>query len=219
VLRFHRIATLCWAATALFGAAVAADLDASRPPSDPTPTILCLGDSLTEGLGVAPDEAFPAVVERHLHALGHSAYRVVNAGISGSTSASAVSRLRWQLRARPAVVVLALGANDGLRGQDPDAMRRELGLAIDLALQGGARVLLAGMQLPTNLGADYRERFARVFPELAAEKHVALIPFLLDGVAAQPELNQPDGIHPNAKGHQRVAENVLAKLLPLLESL
>jgi acyl-CoA thioesterase-1 len=219
VLRNLCLAMLYWLAAATLAAPAAGESSARRPEAATAPTILCLGDSLTEGLGVAPEEAFPAVLERLLHKLGHRELRVVNAGISGSTSASAVSRLRWQLRARPAVVVLALGANDGLRGQDPAAMRRELGLAIDLAQQSGARVLLAGMQLPTNLGADYRERFARVFPELAVEKRVALIPFLLDGVAARPDLNQPDGIHPNAKGHERVAENVLSQLLPMLESL
>jgi len=179
-------------------------------------TVLCLGDSLTEGYGVAPEEAFPAVLERRLHALGRPDLRVVNAGISGSTSSSAIARLRWQLRARPAVLILSLGANDGLRGQDLEHTRSELAGAIDLALESGVRVLLAGMQLPTNFGPDYRQRFARLYPELAEEKRVALVPFLLEGVAAHPELNLPDGIHPNAEGHLRVAENVLPHLLPLL---
>ena len=218
VLRRLRRGFACGVAAGLsLGAAAWGAATDPAPAARAAPvTVLCLGDSLTEGLGVAPEAAYPAVLERRLHALGRRELRVVNAGISGSTASSAVARLRWQLRASPAVVVLALGANDGLRGQDLDHTRRELGLAIDLAVEHGVRVLLAGMQLPTNFGFDYRERFQRLFPELAAEKGVPLIPFLLEGVAAHAELNLPDGIHPNALGHALVAENVLPYLLPLL---
>jgi len=180
------------------------------------PVILCLGDSLTEGLGVSPEQAFPSLVEQRLHEAGHPNARVINAGISGSTSASAASRLRWQLRAQPDVLVLALGANDGLRGLDLAATRHNLEEAIALAKQAGVRVVLAGMKLPPNYGAAYTSQFEALFPELAKEQGAALIPFLLEGVAARPELNQADGIHPNARGYERVADNVMAVLLTLL---
>lgn len=180
------------------------------------PVVLCLGDSLTEGYGVAPEQAWPSLLERRLRRGGYPEARVLNAGISGSTTASAVSRLRWQLRAGPDVVILELGGNDGLRGLDLEQTRKNLGEAIALAKSQGVRVLLAGMKLPPNYGPDYAGRFEALFPALAREHHVALIPFLLAGVAARPELNLPDGIHPNPSGHEIVAETVLAALRPLL---
>lgn len=185
-------------------------------PSPDGPVVLCLGDSLTEGQGVAPEQAWPSVLERRLRTSGHPGARVVNAGISGSTSASAVSRLKWQLRAQPDLLILALGANDGLRGVDLAATRRNLDEAITLARDAGVRVVLAGMQLPPNYGPAYTRDFRALFVELAKQHEIALIPFLLEGVAARPELNLADGIHPNARGYERVAENVLAVLQPLL---
>lgn len=185
--------------------------------TDGRPLVVCLGDSLTEGYGLSPEQAYPARLERALRERGRPV-RVVNAGISGSTSASAVSRLRWQLRSRPDIVVIALGANDGLRGVDLDSTRSHLSEAIALAKESGARVLLAGMKLPPNYGPEYTRAFEEMFPELARRHRVALLPFLLEGVAAQPELNLPDGIHPNARGSEIVAENVLAALLPLLDT-
>jgi acyl-CoA thioesterase-1 len=204
-MRRGRIAALSLALAVLLGAA----------PGE-GPVILCLGDSLTEGYGVEPEQAFPSLVEARLRSNGHPGARVINAGISGSTSASAAQRLRWQLRSRPDVLVLALGANDGLRGVDLAATRKHLGQAIEIAQQAGVRVVLAGMKLPPNYGPAYTRDFEALFPELARERDVALIPFLLEGVAARPELNLPDGIHPNARGHELVAGNVLAVLLPLL---
>jgi len=180
------------------------------------PVILCLGDSLTEGYGVSPEQSYPSLLEERLHQSGHPGARVINAGISGSTSASAVSRLQWQLRAKPDVVLLELGANDGLRGLDLATTRRNLERAIELAKSAGVRVLLAGMKLPPNYGPDYTRQFEALFPDLAKAQGVALLPFLLEGVAARPELNLADGIHPNAQGYQRVVENVLTALLPLL---
>jgi len=177
--------------------------------------VVCLGDSLTEGYGLTPEQSYPSLLERMLRERGH-AVRVVNAGVSGSTSASASSRLRWQLRSRPDVVVIALGGNDGLRGVDVAATESNLSAAIDLAKQSGARVLLAGMRMPPNYGPEYTAKFAAVFPALAKKHGVALLPFLLEGVAANPELNLPDGIHPNARGTEIVARNVLAALQPLL---
>ncbi len=179
------------------------------------PVVLCLGDSLTEGYGVAPEQSYPSLLERRLRQSGHAEARVVNAGISGSTTASAVSRLRWQLKAKPDVVILALGANDGLRGLQIEETRKNLGEAIALARSRDVRVVLAGMKLPPNYGLDYTRRFEALFPALAQKHDVALIPFLLEGVAAKPELNLPDGIHPNAAGYQIVVENVLETLLSL----
>jgi len=179
--------------------------------------IVCLGDSLTEGFGLAPERAYPTLVERMLRERGH-AVRVVNAGISGSTSASAVSRLRWQLRSRPEIVVIALGGNDGLRGVDVEATRANLSAAIELARQSGARVLLAGMKLPPNYGREYTAAFEAIFPALASKHGVSLLPFLLEGVAADPALNLPDGIHPNERGAEIVARNVFASLLPMLDA-
>ena len=178
--------------------------------------ILCLGDSLTEGFGVELEAAYPARLERRLKELGHSDVRVINAGISGATSASAVSRLKWQLRARPEILILALGANDGLRGVAVDEMRKNLDEAIELALNSGVRVLLAGMKMPPNYGHDYTRDFESAFNELAAERNVVLIPFLLEGVAARPDLNQADGIHPTARGYEIVTETILKYLRPLL---
>jgi acyl-CoA thioesterase I len=177
--------------------------------------VVCLGDSLTEGYGLAPEESYPSLLERMLREHG-DAVRVVNAGISGSTSASAASRLRWQLRSRPDVVVIELGANDGLRGLEVAATEANLSEAIALAKQSGARVLLAGMKLPPNYGPEYSAAFEAVFPKLAKQHGVALLPFLLEGVAANPELNQSDGIHPNARGTEIVARNVFGALQPLL---
>lgn len=181
-------------------------------------TVVCLGDSLTEGYGLAPEQSYPHRLELALRERGLPV-RVVNAGISGSTSASAASRLRWQLRSRPEVVVIALGGNDGLRGVDPASTRANLSQAIALARQNGVRVLLAGMKIPPNYGRDYSEAFEAIYPALAEEHGVALLPFLLEGVAAVPELNLPDGIHPNARGSAIVARTVLEALLPLLAEL
>jgi acyl-CoA thioesterase-1 len=182
------------------------------------PLIVCLGDSLTEGYQVEPEFAYPFLIEDRLRDRGRPDIEVVNAGISGSTSASAVSRLRWQMQRNPDVVVLALGANDGLRGIAPETTKTNLGEAIDLAKEKGVRVLLAGMKLPPNYGSEHTEAFERLFGELAKEKQVALIPFLLDGVAAEPELNLPDGIPPNARGYSVVADTVIEHLEPLIES-
>ena len=177
--------------------------------------VLCLGDSLTEGYGVEDEHSYPSVLERRLRERGREV-RVINAGINGSTSASAVRRLRWQLKAKPDVMVLALGGNDGLRGLDLDETEKNLSEAIEMAKQAGVEVVLAGMQIPPNYGPEYTEKFQALFPALAERHEIARIPFLLEGVAARPELNLPDGIHPNAKGYERVVENVLPVLEPLL---
>jgi acyl-CoA thioesterase I len=177
--------------------------------------IVALGDSLTAGWGLAADEAFPARLETRLRREGY-AYRVVNAGVSGDTTAGGLRRVDWVLRARPEIVIVALGANDGLRAQSPQAMRANLEAIIARLQQADARILLAGMRLPPNYGAEYTTQFEAVFPAVARSAKVALMPFLLDGVAADPRLNQPDGIHPTAAGQQVIADRLWAYLLPLL---
>jgi acyl-CoA thioesterase-1 len=177
--------------------------------------VVALGDSLTAGLGIAVDEAFPARLEARLRSEGY-AYRVVNAGVSGDTTAGGLRRVDWVLRAGPEVVIVALGANDGLRGQSPQATRANLEEIVARLLAAGARVLLAGMRLPPNYGADYTRAFEAVFPAVARRAKVALMPFLLDGVAGVPRLNQADGIHPTAAGQQVIADHLWPYLRPLL---
>jgi len=177
--------------------------------------IVALGDSLTAGLGVGADEAYPALLEARLRREGF-AYRVVNAGVSGDTSAGGLRRIDWALRLSPAVVIVALGANDGLRGQPPDALRGNLTRIIERAQAAGAHVLLAGMRVPPNYGDDYARAFAGVYPAVAKATGVPLAPFLLDGVAGNPRLNQADGIHPTAEGQRRIAEVLWPYLKPLL---
>lgn len=182
-----------------------------------TKTLLFFGDSLTAGYGLDPDDAFPAVIQRKLEAAGKP-WRVVNAGLSGETTAGGLRRLDWILRQRVDIFVLALGGNDGLRGIDPAASRANLDAMIQRvrARYPGAKIVLAGMQMPANLGADYTRQFAAMYPELARQKQITLIPFLLEGVGGVPELNQADGIHPTAAGHKIVAETVWRVLEPLL---
>jgi len=178
--------------------------------------VVALGDSLTAGLGVAADEAFPARLQARLRAEGY-AYRVVNAGVSGDTTAGGLRRVDWVLRSSPEVVIVALGANDGLRGQSPPAMRANLEEIVTRLQATGARVLLAGMRLPPNYGGEYTKEFEAVFPAVARSAKITLMPFLLNGVAGVPRLNQADGIHPTAAGQQVIADHVWPYLRPLLK--
>jgi acyl-CoA thioesterase-1 len=178
--------------------------------------VVALGDSITAGLGVAADEAFPARLEARLRAEGY-AYRVVNAGVSGDTTAGGLRRVDWALRSSPEVVIVALGANDGLRGQSPPAMRANLDEIVARLQAAGARVLLAGMRLPPNYGGEYTKEFEAVFPAVARGTRITLMPFLLDGVAGVPRLNQADGIHPTAAGQQVIADHIWPYLRPLLK--
>jgi len=177
--------------------------------------IVALGDSLTAGLGVAADEAYPALLQARLRREGY-AHRVVNAGVSGDTTAGGLRRVDWVLRANPEIVIVALGANDGLRGQSPQAMRANLEAIVARLEAAGTRILLAGMRLPPNYGAEFTREFEAVFPAVARRAKVALMPFLLDGVATDPRLNQPDGIHPSAAGHAVIADRLWPYLRPLL---
>ncbi|MFZ4628158.1 MAG: arylesterase [Blastocatellia bacterium] len=184
-------------------------------PEDPRPVILAFGDSLTAGYGLAPAEAYPALLQRRLDERGYR-YRVVNAGVSGETTAGGLRRLEWSLAERVELVILALGANDGLRGQPVPEMRQNLTQMIELIQKRSARPILAGMEAPPNLGPEYTQAFRAVYPELARRYRLPLIPFLLEGVAGLPEFNQADGIHPNVAGELRVLENVWRVLEPLL---
>jgi len=179
-------------------------------------TIVFLGDSLTEGLGLEEMEAFPHLVADKLAADGINHVRIINAGVSGSTSASGLSRMQWYVRSRPDLLVLSLGANDGLRGLSIDEMKNNLARTIEFAQANGISVILTGMLVPPNMGPEYATAFAAVFPDLAAQYDIPLMPFLLQDVAAVPELNQADGIHPNVEGARVVAENVYAFLKPYL---
>ena len=181
----------------------------ARPEkTDDRVLVVFLGDSLTAGLGLDEDQAFPALVEESLRESGR-AVRVVNAGISGDTTAGGLARLDWLLRQRPDILVVALGGNDGLRGVPLESSEANLRAILKRAKAEGIRVLLGGMLIPPNYGPDYTGRFAAIYPRLAAELDVPLIPFLLEGVAAREELNLPDGIHPNVEGQKLVAETVL----------
>ena len=177
--------------------------------------IVALGDSLTAGLGVDADEAFPARLQVRLRREGY-AYRVVNAGVSGDTTAGGLRRVDWVLRTNPEIVIVALGANDGLRGQSPQAVRANLEEIVARLQAAGARVLLAGMRLPPNYGAEFTKEFEALFPAVARRAKIAFMPFLLDGVATDPRLNQPDGIHPTAAGHQVIADHLWSYLRPML---
>lgn len=201
-----------WLAAILIAAALGV---APAAAADAAAVISALGDSLTAGFGVAVEEAFPALLQARLTRAGYD-YRVVNAGVSGDTTAGGLRRVDWVLRAKPEVVIVALGANDGLRGQSPSAMGKNLEAIVARLTAAGARVLLAGMRMPPNYGDEYTRAFAATFPDVARRTRVALMPFLLEGVAAEPRVLQPDGIHPNAEGHRIIADRLWPYLLPLL---
>ena len=171
------------------------------------PRLVILGDSLTAGLGVAPEAAYPALLQKRLDAAGYE-LEVVNVGESGATTAGGLRRLEWALQENVVALVIALGGNDGLRGLPIEQMRENLAAMITHARERGIAVILAGMEAPPNFGREYTDAFRGVFHELADENDTYFVPFLLDGVAQVPELNQADGIHPNAAGAARVADLV-----------
>jgi acyl-CoA thioesterase-1 len=191
---------------------LAAGLGAAEPR-----TLVFLGDSLTAGYGVDPDEAYPALIQRKIDAAGLP-WKVVNAGLSGDTTAGGLRRLDWILRQPVDLLVIELGGNDGLRGIAPATTRSNLEAMIKRVheRQPHARVVLAGMQLPANMGPEHTRAFAAIYPEVARTGGVTLIPFLLDRVGGDPTLNLPDGIHPTPDGHRIIAETVWRTLQPLL---
>jgi acyl-CoA thioesterase I len=180
-------------------------------------TILVFGDSLSAAHGIRPEQGWVALLDARLKAQGYG-YEVVNASVSGETSSGGVERLPRALKLhQPGTVILELGANDGLRGLPLTATRDNLAQMVRLAQASGARVLLIGIRIPPNYGPRYTEEFARVFPDLANQYHLPLVPFLLAGVALDPDLMQEDGMHPNARGQPRLLDNVWPYLKPLLK--
>jgi len=192
---------------------------ASSPPPAPAapsrPRVVVLGDSLTAGLGIGQDEAYPALLQQRLDQ-EHLNYEVVNAGVSGDTSAGGLSRLEWALDGDVKVLIVALGGNDALRGLTPEELRQNLSTIIERARARGIKVVLCGMEAPPNFGRDYAVAFHRIYPHLSKQYNVALVPFLLDKVAGIESLNQRDGIHPTPQGARIVADNVWAVLRPML---
>lgn len=188
----------------------------AQAPRAARPRVVVLGDSLSAGLGlVSTDDAFPAVLQRKIDA-ENLKFLVVNAGVSGDTSAGGLRRFDWALDGDVKVLVLGLGANDGLRGLPVDELRKNLSTMIERAQARQIAVVLCGMEAPPNFGAPYTASFRSTFKDLAAKYDVAFVPFLLDGVAGVADLNQEDGIHPNARGAQRVADTVWSALRPVL---
>jgi acyl-CoA thioesterase I len=203
-----------WASLVLFALL---GLNVSTFASAEPRRILVFGDSLTAGYGIDPGLAFPAVLQEKIAAAGLD-YEVVNGGVSGDTTAGGLRRIDWLLQRPVDILLLELGANDGLRGIPLDSTKRNLQAIIDRARARypDVRLVIAGMLVPPNLGPDYTQRFREIFEEVASENEAVLIPFLLEGVAGRPDLNLPDGIHPTPAGHRIVAENVWSALGPLL---
>jgi len=191
----------------------------ARPPAgDGRPLVVFLGDSLTAAFGLAEEQGYPARAAADLERRGLP-IRALNAGISGDTTAGGLERLDWLLAQKPDLVVVELGANDGLRGQPLAAVEANLRAIVERARAAGAGVILVGMRIPPNYGPDYAHGFQEIYPRLARELDVPLVPFLLEGVAARPELNLPDGLHPNARGYEIVARTIADALAPVLERL
>lgn len=189
--------------------------DPSSVP-DIRPRIVAFGDSLTAGLGVSADDSYPAQLQRRLDTLKYR-YRVINAGVSGDTTAGGLRRVPWVLNSKPELVILELGGNDGLRGLSLDQTKSNLDQIILRLQRAGVTVILAGMKLPPNYGQEYTTSFEAIYRTLAKHYHLPLIPFFLEGVAASPTLNQADGIHPTKEGYRIIVEQILKTLSPLLE--
>ena len=199
-----------WLITWVIGHSSAAVADDDRP------RIVAFGDSLTAGLGVAAEEAYPARLQRRLDEHGLR-YRVINAGVSGDTTAGGLRRVDWVLKSRPDLVILELGGNDGLRGLNLDETKANLERIIKRCRDASVTVILAGMKLPPNYGAEYTKGFEAIYPALAKQYRLTLIPFFLDGVAGSASLNQADGIHPTSEGYRIIADKVMETVKPLLD--
>jgi len=184
---------------------------------EPTRTLLVLGDSIAAGYGLDQDEAYPAILQQKIDRV-HLPYRVVNAGVSGDTTAGGLRRISWLLRQPVDVLLIELGGNDGLRGISPNETEKNLQGIIDKVKvqQPAARIVITGMQMPPNMGQEYAQRFREVFAQVAKKNHAALIPFLLEGVGGHSDLNQTDRIHPTAEGHKIIADTIWKALEPIL---
>jgi len=206
--RLVRIAAALVTAVAVFGQVPGATAEER--------VIVAFGDSLTAGLGVPPEQSYPSLLAARLRAGGYP-YRVVNAGVSGDTTAGGLRRVDWALRLKPAIAIVELGANDALRGQDLASVRLNLDAIVERFQSAGVQVLVAGMRLPTNYGSRYDGEFRRLFEDVAKKRKAALMPFFLDGVGGDPALNQADGIHPTAEGYRIVLDHLWPYLRPLLK--
>ena len=179
-------------------------------------TILAIGDSLTEGLGIEEEFTYPALLQRKLLQNGIT-YQVINAGVSGETSSGTLSRLKWALTLKPDIVILVTGANDGLRGINPELVKSNITKIVQLLKDRNIVVVLGGMQMVKNLGQDYTSAFANIYPEIAKSQDLILIPFFLAGVGGKSDLNQSDGIHPTAEGYQVIVENIYPYVLEAIQ--
>jgi acyl-CoA thioesterase I len=212
---FHLAA---WLLVILASAGLCPSAEAAEavPPIGDRPRIVAFGDSLTAGLGVAAEDSYPSQLQRKLDQDGFR-YRVINAGVSGETTAGGLRRISWALKNRPQIVILELGANDGLRGLSLRDTKANLERIIQECRSASATVVLAGMKLPPNYGAEYTNGFESMYPALARKYHLVLIPFFLDGVAGSALLNQADGIHPTGEGYRLIVNKVFETVKPLLE--
>ncbi|WP_421762914.1 arylesterase [Ekhidna sp.] len=197
--------------------AVPSEVETEKDNANEEKVILFFGNSITAGYQIDMDQAFPALIQQKIDSLGLN-YKTINAGLSGETSAGGKSRIEWVLRTVPDIFFLELGANDGLRGLSLEETPKNLQAIIDAVKKENpdVKIIIAGMMVPPNLGGDYTQKFQRIFPDLAKKNDAIYIPFLLEGVAGNPELNLSDGIHPTPEGHEIVAETVWDYLLPLL---
>lgn len=185
----------------------------------PKVLIAVLGDSLTAGFGLLQAEAFPALLQEKFDADGYARIEVINAGLNGDTTAGGLRRLEWVLEPTVKILVIALGANDAMRGQSPAQTKENLAQIIETANKKGVRVLLTGMQAPTNMGEQFQAEFRAIFPDLAVKYRITFLPFLLEGIAGHPELNQEDGIHPTATAQKMMAEMLYPLLQPLADDM
>jgi acyl-CoA thioesterase-1 len=210
--------------TCLLGLCLSACYGKAASP-EPTPqtatsaqerTLVAMGNSLTAGFGISENQAYPALLQKKLAADGIP-YRVVNAGISGETSSGALSRVQWILTLKPDIVILETGANDGFRGIDPALVEKNIDETVRILQESGATVVLAGMQIVRNLGREYTDAFNAIYPRVAQKHGVILIPFFLEGVAGEPDLNQADTIHPTARGYEIITKTVYPYVVKAIE--
>lgn len=203
-------------AVAGFSPGITEPATAALPTTDDRPRIVAFGNSLTAGLGVAAEDSYPSQLQRRLDQDGFQ-YRVINAGVSGDTTAGGLRRISWVLKSRPHIVILELGANDGLRGLSLRETKVNLERIIQQCQSASVTVVLAGMKLPPNYGAEYTNGFESIYAALASQYHLVLIPFFLDGVAGSTSLNQADGIHPTGDGYRIIVDKVMGTVRPLLD--
>jgi len=201
------------------GESASNDAESKTPAEKQTTrkTIVAVGDSLTAGLGVNETQAYPAQLQRKLAGDGYD-FKVVNAGVSGETSSGALSRIEWVISTlKPDIIILETGANDGLRGVDPDILRKNLDRIVSAIKANNIEVLLCGMKILPNMGPEYSKAFARVYPEIAQKHAIPLVPFFLEGVGGDPRFNQPDQLHPTAKGYRRIVDHIYPYVLNLIK--